>query len=109
MPVLTPTSIVPSVLPAESPVSSEISLSTASWADIVDHVPVPDLSVPVEVPTDPPATPASVPPVRRAGLRPPLPPRPTGRIARRRPASIANLSHIVAPARSPSSPQESSR
>ena len=104
VPVSTPASIDLRVMPSESPVSSVVPLSTASWADIVDHIPVPDLPVSVEVPVDLPATPTSVPPARRSGLKPPLPPRPTGRIARRRPASIANLSLAVAPARKTTQP-----
>ena len=62
VPVLSPASNVPSVLPSESPVLSEIPQSTASWADIVDHIPVPDLSVTVEVPVSRPVVPGGKPP-----------------------------------------------
>ena len=81
VPVLAPTSNIPSVLPSESPVLSEIPQSTASWADIVDHIPFPDLSVTVEVPVSRPVVP---------GGKPPLPPRPSRRVARRKPAPIVN-------------------
>ena len=72
--------------PSVAPPSSTDKPASMSWADIVDHV---------EAPADPPAATGSKTLIRRLGLRPPLPSRPTGRIARCRPAPIANLANIV--------------
>ena len=74
--------------------SSTDGSEPALWADIVDHV---------GVPTDPSTAMASAIPVRRSGIRPPLPPRP-GRVVRRRPAQIANLANIVVPAQKSTQP-----
>ena len=65
-------SLEPAVLPPSvAPPSSSDKPASTSWADIVDHV---------EAPADPPAATASKTPIRRSGLRPPLPPRPTGEL-----------------------------
>ena len=69
--------------------SSTDGSAPTSWADIVDHV---------GVPSDPSTAMASAIPVRRSGIRPPLPPH-AGRVAQRRPEEIASLANIKVPAR----------
>ena len=84
---------VPGV-PVESPgMPSEVPVSTTSWADIVDHVSVPeDISVPVQLPEKPPVV---------SSAKPPLPPRPSGRVGRTRPAPIVDA---TVPTRKPTQP-----
>ena len=90
-PVLVTTVSVPGSQSTTAPV-----LSRASWAEIVDHI---------EVPGDPPVTTpvamASATPTTRSTTRPPLPPRPPGRVTRRKPARITDA---AASTRKPTQP-----